>query len=67
MILLISSMGGNNLLPRISLGPDTVKHYRQFKNIVFQKHQIMLKACHPKLQNPDNRNDPNLEEKSQAV
>lgn len=61
MILLISSMGGDNLLPCISLRPDDVKHYRQFKNIVFQKHQIMPKACHLQFQNSDDRSDVNLE------
>lgn len=61
MILLISSMGGDNLLLCISLGPDDVKHYRQFKNTVFEKHQIMPKACHLKFRNSDDRNDVNLE------
>ena len=48
-------------MPPISLGPDNVKHYRLFKNTVFHKHPIMPKACHLKFQNPDDRNDLNLD------
>lgn len=40
---------------KLSLHPDNVKHYRQVKNALFQKHQIMPKACHVKLQNLDDR------------
>lgn len=61
MILLISSMGDDNLFPHISLDLDNVKHYRQFKNSLFQKHEIMPKACQLKFQNPDDRNYLNLE------
>lgn len=46
----------------LNLRPDNVKHYRQVKNALFQTHQIMPKACHLKLQNPDDRNDLNGEE-----
>lgn len=63
MILLVSSMDKvvKTCCHELSLHPDTVKHYRQVTNALLPKHQIMPKACHLKLQNPDDRNDPNGE------
>lgn len=51
---------GDKLQPQISLGPDNIKHYRQFKNAVFGKHEIMPKVCHLKFQHLGDRNDLNL-------